>query len=255
MTIQSSWTVQPVSKELNLAADELHIWRAKVSENIDNLAHYRCLLSQDEQEKASLFHFVEDKYRYIIARGILKTLIGEYINSAARSIPLRYSEYGKPYLNINNISKVLKFNLSHANDVIIYGFTKNIDVGVDIEFVNDKLNIYELAPYFCTQEEYEVMLKLPEKQKSAYFYKLWVLKEAFIKSIGLGLSYDLKDISIDTHKNKCLIFPQESYMINYQDNKINICDFSCFNQYNSAFAVGEPIKKVYYLSYSMAALK
>lgn len=37
-----------------------------------------------------------------------------------------------------------------------------------------------------------------ERAKYSYFYIIWSLKEAFIKAIGQGLGYDLKEVSYST---------------------------------------------------------
>ena len=204
MIIETSWKLQSLNEKLTLRESELHIWRTKVSENECNLDFYWNLLSQDEQVRAKEFCFVRDRNCYIIARGILRSLIARYVDRAPKNILFKYTEYGKPYLDVNNDFAEIKFNLAHSKDSIVYAFTKNIDVGIDIEFINKDFVMEDVVNYCCSKQEQRILQKLSYCQKYYYFYKLWVIKEAIVKAMGVGLSYDLRQIHINFSKNKLI---------------------------------------------------
>ena len=245
MTVQNIWELKSVNTNIDLNKNELHIWRAKISDNIDKLANYWHLLSQDEQLRANEFYFSKDKNRYIIARAILKKLIANYIGSVPQSILLSYNSYGKPYLLINNYIHELKFNLAHSKDCIVYGFTKNIDIGIDIEFIDTNLITDNLVTYFCSDEEKDTLLKLCHQQKYHYFYELWVLKEAFIKALGLGFSYDITKININLIRSDLT----KVNTLNNDQTILTLKTFLSYPGYYSAFAINSHIAKVDFLSY------
>ena len=245
MIIENSWKLKSLNKKLTLRDGELHIWRTKVSKNEYNLEFYWNLLSQDEQVRAKEFYFVRDRNRYIIARGILRSLIANYAGITPENILFKYTEYGKPYLAVNNDFSEIKFNLAHSKDSIVYAFTQNIDVGIDIEFINKDFVMEDVVNYCCSKQEQSILQKLSRFEKHYYFYKLWVIKEALVKAMGIGLSYDLRQIHINFGKNK-LINP-----INIINNdKINWTTdvFLSYNDYYSAFAVKNQMEKVFFFT-------
>ncbi len=245
--MENSWKLQSINKGLVLKENELHIWRTKVHDNIDNLNNYWYLLTQDEQIRAQEFYFVIDKNRYIIARAVLRKLIAGYIGISPKNILFEYTEYGKPSLILPNDNQKLKFNLAHSRDAIIYAITKNIDVGVDIEFVNKDFVIEDIIQHSCSEQEQFLLRNLFKSDKYNLFYELWVAKEAFVKAMGVGLSFDLKQIDINFSKNKLI---SATNLLNNSTLCWTGALFSAYNGFYSAFATINPVKRVFFLTYN-----
>ncbi len=247
MTLKMLWISKALNENLALENDELHIWRTKVSENIKNLDNYWTFLSSDEQITAKSFHFIKDRNRYIVSRAILRKLLESYLrNIRHKDILFEQTEYGKPYLansiNINNI----KFNLSHSGDAVIYAFTRNIDIGIDIEFINKALIIDDIIEQCCSVQEKMKLQQLSCNFRYDYFYKLWVLKESLVKAMGLGLSFDLREVSVDFSKDGLI---SDINIINNNKLYWTLSFFSAYNGYCSAFAAKKTIKKVLFFNY------
>ncbi len=189
-------------KEIPIKTNELHIWRYTLPPTVDQLNIYWQILASDEKIRANQFRFERDKIRYTVSRGILRELIAGYIKDSPKTIKLDYTQYGKPFLVTNSSSNELYFNLSHSHNCIVYAFTKNIDVGIDVELYQPQFTVEDVAKCCFSKQEYDKLQKLSGYQKHSYFYRVWTLKEAFVKSIGLGLTYDLQQIKID-------LLPQE----------------------------------------------
>ncbi len=241
MVIKTLWKIKSIDKDLVLRDNELHIWKTKISENKHDLDFCRYLLTSEELIHANEFYFVEDRNRYIIARAILRRLIFGYTGILPNSIVFEYTEYGKPFLAAKNNIQGMKFNIAHSKNAVVFAFTKNIDVGIDIEFVNKDFVIDDLVKYCCSEQEQYHLKSLPEDQRYRYFYKLWVIKEAIVKAMGLGLSYDLKRIYINFSKNK-LIDP--IVIINNDKMYWTVDIFLSYDGYQSAFATKNQIEKV-----------
>lgn len=104
------------------------------------------------------------------------------------------NEYGKPILkNFPNIH----FNLSYSYNHIVCIISTKYLVGIDIERVR-KPNLYAVKRV-CDSEELKIILshKKPHKE----FFRHWTLKESYIKAIGMGISYPMKDINLEINSD------------------------------------------------------
>ncbi len=130
-------------------------------------------------------------YRYRIDQN-LSLGAGILMDYGLRQYGLREPEmeYGvgsnnKPYfLNKPDIH----FNISHSGTMVICTFSDK-EIGVDMEKVTEKdIDIDIAKRFFCTSEFQHILNQdTVSKQKEA-FYRLWVLKESFMKITGLGMS-------------------------------------------------------------------
>ena len=96
--------------------------------------------------------------------------------------------------------------MSHSREYACYAFCLNHSIGIDIEFLNSKIEINDLLPMITTQAEFFIFDTLKENDKFYLFYKMWTTKEAFLKALGFGLSYSLS--SIET-----TILPREKFKV------------------------------------------
>ena len=168
---------------------------------LSSIKHYNCIsnlynyLNPDEKKIASLYYTAELSESYILSRSMLRQILAHYTMKDACKIEFTYNAYGKPYLqsNTNNI----QFNLSHSNDVLCVAVTTNGQIGVDIEFENDSLNVEELYDLVFTAQELKSIWTLESKlSRQHLFYTLWTTKEAIVKAIGAGLSYPITQIDL-----------------------------------------------------------
>ena len=247
MIKDEQWNSNYTSQELNLENNELHIWRTKVSELLNNLDSYWKILNIEEQKHANSFNFTKDRNRYIIARSVLRILLEKYLkNIQKEELLFDRTKYGKPYLcdliNLHNI----KFNLSHSYDYIVYAFTKNNNVGVDIEFINRDIVIEDIIENSCSEQEKLLLNDLNKDDKCNTFYKFWVIKEAIVKAMGVGMSFDLRCISVNLGKNKLI---DAFSIVNNSKLYWTVELVYAYNSCCSAFATRNPIGRVFFLTY------
>jgi 4'-phosphopantetheinyl transferase len=112
-----------------------HIWCASLSVTSTVLAHYSSCLAPDEKARANRFYFEADRNRYIAGRGLLRTILGSYLQRDPAQIEFVYGPYGKPALKPVQGHKTLEFNLSHSKDLAVYAFNLNCKLGVDVEYI------------------------------------------------------------------------------------------------------------------------
>ena len=171
-----------------LDTNALHIWCALASEHAPALPHFTRGLSIDELQRAGRMRMPKLQERYIISRGLLRWLLGNYLDCTPESIPIACTLQGKPYLPASCSTAQLHFNLSHSRDAILFAVRRGEPVGIDVEYMRDSLDFVSLAKRFFSEQEYRDINSLAElKQKNA-IYTHWTRKEAYLKATGKGLA-------------------------------------------------------------------
>ena len=94
-----------------------------------------------------------------------------------------YGEHGKPEI------KGLFFNLSHSHDYVLCVVNEK-PVGCDIEKIGDFKK--KLAEHYYTTQEVDYLNGLKDEEKASEFYRIWTMKESYMKMTGEGLSLGLK---------------------------------------------------------------
>lgn len=98
-----------------LGSDEVHVWRASLDEPPSQIDSFLHTLAPDERTRAERFHFQRDRERFIIAHGVLRAILGLYLNRAPECLSFCYSSHGKPALAWEDAGDALRFNMSHSN--------------------------------------------------------------------------------------------------------------------------------------------
>lgn len=160
----------------------------------ERLQFLTSLLSEDEIQRANRFHFPEHRRRFVVARGMLRELLGQYLNLDPMQVQFEYSSHGKPRIQGESS---LKFNLSHSQDLVLYGFTLEREIGVDLEYLRPLENASQLAQRFFCPREYEVIRTLDLENQKKVFFKAWTAKEAYLKAIGAGISGGLDQVELE----------------------------------------------------------
>ena len=94
------------------------------------------------------------------------------------------------------LGEELCYNLSHSGDYVICAVSK-FPVGCDIEKIKDA-PLKVAKRYFC-EKEVSFLEKIPEADRSEEFFRLWTIKESFVKMLktGLAMGLDSFEVSFD----------------------------------------------------------
>ncbi len=179
-----------------LEAGVIHLWLIPVEGTRNALERHERLLSPEERDRASAFRFAEDASRYILSHGALRLLYGEYADIRPERVRLTASAYGKPFVRPGREDRPLCFNLSHSGGFALCAFSRDGEVGVDIERVRAFSDLQSLADFVLHPDEADALASLPETNRLAVFFELWTKKEAFVKGLGRGLSYPPNSFSV-----------------------------------------------------------
>lgn len=160
------------------------------------LQTYQSLLSENERKQQQQFHFARDRHRYLITRALTRTVLSRYTSVPADQLVFASNEFGKPHIaNESGLNQAISFNITHADNLILIGVTRDSALGIDTENSQDREISQDLAEYSFATEEVADFLAQPVEYQQQRFFEFWTLKESYIKARGMGLSIPLKQFS------------------------------------------------------------
>lgn len=188
-----------VSTVTELTDRTVHVWKLILVNNSEVASSD--ILSNNEMKKAERFRFEVDKNKFVRIRTVLRNLLSCYTGVAAQELTFSYNRYGKPYLRIANNKKPVFFNLTHSNDIALFAFTRQGELGIDIEYMGENVPSMQLAQRFFSAQEYQALAQLSGNTLKLGFYRCWTRKEAFIKAVGTGLSLPMSSFAVNLEKD------------------------------------------------------
>jgi len=205
MVSEYLWLVAPTN--LALSSDEVHVFRASLDVPASHVHSMQQTLMRDELRRAARFYFKKDRQHFIVARGLLRTILSRYLDMEPHRLRFCYSDYGKPALVPTSAQTVLNFNLSHSDGLALYAVTRGRQIGVDIERIRVGFEQEQIATRFFSPQENAVLRALSVQMRPEAFFNCWTRKEAYIKAKGEGLSLPLDqfDISLASSKPATLL--------------------------------------------------
>jgi 4'-phosphopantetheinyl transferase len=179
-----------------LGGNDVHVWRAYLDEPAQQRASFLHTLAADERTRAERFYFQRDRERFVTAHGVLRAILGLYLNRAPESLSFCYSSHGKAALACESGGDAIRFNMSHAHGVALYAVTRGREIGIDLEFIRCDLETEQIAERFFSRSEIAALRALPLSLRKHAFFLCWTRKEAYIKARGEGLSIPLDQFDV-----------------------------------------------------------
>ncbi|WFR57109.1 4'-phosphopantetheinyl transferase superfamily protein [Anaerocolumna sp. AGMB13025] len=160
------------------------------------------IISDERRKKIDRLCFMKDKVHSLFAEVILRYALWERYSIYGPYIEFEQSEYGKP--SLTNY-KDIHFNLAHSGSWVLCGIG-DISLGIDVEQINEMK--FSIADRIYTKEENYFILKQSLENRKKAFYKIWTLKESYVKNIGKGLSIPFDSFSFQFYDNKIQFYLQ-----------------------------------------------
>jgi 4'-phosphopantetheinyl transferase len=186
------------------AIPELHLWFVDVENG--GCDEYWQALSSHERHRAAALRSEQDRSRYVVAHGALRTILARYVGSHPGTLQFRVNAYGKPFLQ-HSSSPSLQFNLTHCGSSAVVAVTWNREIGVDLEAVRMPLHTSPMVWHYLHRDEVAALEPFDRDCVDAAFLRLWTAKEAFAKCVGLGVSCQFESFSVLSEswkRNWCL---------------------------------------------------
>jgi len=179
---------------------EIHAWFADLEQPAEAIQQLAATLTADEKQRAARFHFERDRSRYIAGRGILRHLLGAYLETPPDRLQFRYGEHGKPELA--EPASDLRFNLSHSHGLALYAFVSRREIGCDIERLREDVWRDRIAERFFSRAEAAALSALAPELRTEGFFRCWTRKEAWIKARSHGMSIPLDSFDVNLASNE-----------------------------------------------------
>ena len=174
----------------------IDIWAADLRQTDRRIAAFAATLSADEQARAARFRFDEDQNRFIVGRGLLRTVLARYVGGLPAALVFSYGAKGKPSLAATPPIKPLFFNLAHSGGLMLLAISRVCEVGVDVERIVDREDAESIAGSHFAHCESAGLRELPVSQRSSAFHRLWTRKEACLKATGEGITEHLSRVEV-----------------------------------------------------------
>ena len=186
--------------------------------------HSVFFLKSHEIQKINFYKTKKTKTICLISLLLQYYVINKYCHLDLFKIKISKNKYGKPCISNSNFF----FNVSHINDYIVIGVSFKCEIGIDIVYLNQNVNISAFKKHFSKKE-----FNCINNKKQFFIY--WALKESFIKAIGSGLSNDLSKINFDIFNllniklffNNTLKTKWKFNIINFKTNYLISTAFKC----------------------------
>jgi 4'-phosphopantetheinyl transferase len=206
-----------------LSEDVVHIWQINLLQPDAVVQKLGQTLSEDEVQRAHRFRFEQDRRRFVVGRGQLRSILSHYTGNTASSVQFTYGPKGKPFLagpsvnsrcsrsmeslageGIRNFSsrlernsvRALQFNMSHSQDLALCAVATQREVGIDLEYLRPLPEAEQLAKRFFSRAEQALIQGVPVEEQAQVFFRLWTAKEAYLKATGKGLGHPLAQVEI-----------------------------------------------------------
>jgi 4'-phosphopantetheinyl transferase len=190
--LHQTWCQPP--QELPWPHDDVHVWRATLTWPEAAAHRLEQCLAADERDKMERFRFEKDRRRYLVGRGLLRSLLGRYLDVAPQELRFETTAAGKPHLATGQGQ--LQFNLAHSGEYVLIAIADGRAVGIDVEEVRDDFDAGEIAAHFFSPDERRELEALSGRARTEAFFECWTLKEAYVKARGEGLSLPLDQFDV-----------------------------------------------------------
>lgn len=151
-------------------------------------------VSPRRREKTDLFRFRKDKCLSLGAEYLFMQACEDF-GIEYKNASISYGDKSKPYFT----DIPVYYNLSHSGSRAMC-IMSDLPVGCDVEQVKEADT--RIADRFFSPVEYSLISDQPSPyEKNEMFYRLWTLKESYIKCIGTGLSLPLDSFSVVFREN------------------------------------------------------
>ncbi|NQX86422.1 MAG: 4'-phosphopantetheinyl transferase superfamily protein [Flavobacteriaceae bacterium] len=226
----------------------MHIYCIHIDIALDKIKYNDFIpyISPEKRAKINRYKNEIDKIRSLFGDLIIRYILCKYYGFHNNEVNYEYEELGKPYLKNH---KNLHFNISHSGEWVV-GIVSRNTVGIDIEKVTDiKQN---LTSFVFSNEENYTFSHLIEMEKNEFFFKLWTLKESYVKAKGSGLSEGLNTLNIYKENDEIRLKKEGKLVKAYFETldciegyKFSFCSVRKFNNFDiKLYAIDEFYQEV-----------
>jgi len=187
---EEAWAPGPLRPQLASAA--VHVWRADLTAVAEELGG---LLSREERARAARLVNEQGGELWRRSRGLLRALLGRYLERDPSSLRFALGEHGKPALVCDGDDRLL-FNMSHSGSIALYAFSAAGEIGVDVEVAHRTIDEVAVAHRTLGRPTAERLEGLDPDTRRQEFLHAWARHEATLKCLGVGIGGTRADVVV-----------------------------------------------------------
>ena len=151
------------------------------------------LLTDKDWESLTRIENPANRNSAVSARVLLRLGLSKAINRTVAPAEWDFSVTAQQRPAVADGLPQIHFSVSHIDQLAVVAISPNLNIGIDIEGVDQNVTENVMAA-FCHRDEQRSVQDLSDLQKIRAFIRLWTLKEAYTKMMGVGHSLDFKMI-------------------------------------------------------------
>ena len=175
---------------------------------------YKENFTEWENAYADSMRFIKRRSDFVSGRLAGKEAVKEFfednqsmeddIHFRSNEIEIRRMDSGEPAVYIDNMKSSLAISISHSGNLAISGVSSTDEhraIGIDVEKIEHRDESFQDVAF--RNEEIESVKEIlssetnnPDEVLDEEITRMWTIKESVLKSLGIGLNVDLKDIQI-----------------------------------------------------------
>ncbi|CAB3222790.1 unnamed protein product [Arctia plantaginis] len=190
---------------------------------IEEITDASCYIQSEEKQRIARFVFQNDAKSSLVGRLMLRKFVHETNSIPYNEIRFIRDERGKPCL-VNDGDTPVTFNVSHQGDFVVLAGHKNRSIGIDIMKIEPPANknipeFFRIMTRQFSPHEWATIRSFPtELEQIACFYRIWCLKESYVKNTGFGITVPLNEISFSINTRKLEVGKLVTDTVLYENN-------------------------------------
>lgn len=211
---------------------EVEVWLARTDLPESRARELEALLSSVEMERAARFRFVEDRRRFVIGRGMIRSLIAARTDVHGSALPIANDELGRPRFRAPDGKDRVHFSVSHAGEYVAVALADEHAVGVDVEPCRDDPSLPGLVAQAFAPAEREGLKEYSGQGWLAAVYSTWTRKECLVKALGVGLTMEFASFEVSVG------YSTPPRLLRSSDSRLDPAEWTLYDLELPAGAVG-----------------
>ncbi|XP_074650723.1 L-aminoadipate-semialdehyde dehydrogenase-phosphopantetheinyl transferase-like isoform X2 [Tubulanus polymorphus] len=158
----------------------------------------------EEKTRIARFVYKRDAKAAICGRLLLRKCVQEMLQIPFEDIEISRTEKGKPVLTNQLPESLANFsmNISHQGGYAVLAADKHRLIGTDVmkvEWARGEKTVQSffqtMSRQFTTMEWSFIRQPSSDWEQLRRFYRLWCLKESYVKALGVGIGFELQKIN------------------------------------------------------------
>lgn len=188
--------------------NSVHVWHIVPESVRDRSTLQRCRNILDDREQRQLERFVSpvDNHRYLVSHAMVRNLLSRYAGIAPKDWLFSRNRHGRPEI-VNSDVHGLRFNLTHTGGLAACIVTLDDDCGIDAERITARKRLPGVARRMFSSREFEQLKQRNGDEFLDYFYSRWTLREAYVKALGIGISFPTRHLRFEGDSDQIIFIP------------------------------------------------